>query len=146
MSIPSTMQAMVYGGPGRKSWTSAPAPKISQPTDAVVKIVKTTICGTDLHIAQWTPGYESMKEVMPVTLGHEFAGVVVEVGSEVRHWRPGDRVTMPFVAGCGRCCTTSDPTAAPVGRRRNAAGSGCCRRICARCWTRWSGRPKPADR
>ena len=99
MSIPSTMHAMVYGGPGQKSWTSAPAPKLSQPTDAVVKIVKTTICGTDLHILKGdVPAVQSGR-----ILGHEGVGVIEEVGPAVSNFKKGDRVLISCITSCGKC-------------------------------------------
>lgn len=61
-------------GPGVELLQVAP-PRSLPPGEVLIKVHMAGICGTDLHIAQWTPGYESMKEAMPVTLGHEFAGV-----------------------------------------------------------------------
>ncbi|MCW9047562.1 MAG: zinc-dependent alcohol dehydrogenase family protein [Gammaproteobacteria bacterium] len=93
------MQAIVYGGPGVKSLESVNTPKILQPTDAVVKIVKTTICGTDLHILKG--------DVPAVTtgriLGHEGVGVVEDVGSAVSRFKKGDRVLISCVTSCGKC-------------------------------------------
>lgn len=99
MTMPKQMQAIVYGGPGLKSLKSVPSPAISQPTDALVKIVKTTICGTDLHILKGdvpavTPGR---------ILGHEGVGIVEEVGSAVSRFRKGDRVLVSCVTSCGKC-------------------------------------------
>lgn len=99
MTIPKQMQAIVYGGPGVKSFESVDTPKILQPTDAVVKIVKTTICGTDLHILKGdvpavTPGR---------ILGHEGVGIVAEVGSAVSRFKKGDRVLISCVTSCGKC-------------------------------------------
>lgn len=74
MNPVGTMKAVVYKGPGRKSWDSVPRPKLSRPTDAIVKITRTTICGTDLHILKG--------DVPAVTdgriLGHEGVGIVEE--------------------------------------------------------------------
>ncbi|MCW8935638.1 MAG: zinc-dependent alcohol dehydrogenase family protein [Gammaproteobacteria bacterium] len=93
------MQAIVYGGPGVKSLESVDTPKILQPTDAVVKIVKTTICGTDLHILKG--------DVPAVTagriLGHEGVGIVEDVGSAVSRFKKGDRVLISCVTSCGKC-------------------------------------------
>ena len=99
MTMPKQMQAIVYGGPGIKSLDTVPTPKILQPTDAIVKVVKTTICGTDLHILKG--------DVPAVTkgriLGHEGVGVVEEVGSAVTRFKKGDRVLISCVSACGKC-------------------------------------------
>ncbi|WP_227875015.1 zinc-dependent alcohol dehydrogenase family protein [Oceanisphaera profunda] len=99
MMMPEKMQAVVYGGPGVKSLETVAAPKILQPTDAIVKIVKTTICGTDLHILKG--------DVPAVTkgriLGHEGVGVVAEVGSAVTRFKKGERVLISCVSACGKC-------------------------------------------
>jgi alcohol dehydrogenase len=99
MSIPSTMHAMVYHGPGKKSWESVPAPKIQHPTDAIIRITKTTICGTDLHILKG--------DVPAVTdgriLGHEGVGIVEEVGSAVSNYKKGDQVLISCITSCGKC-------------------------------------------
>jgi alcohol dehydrogenase len=93
------MQALVYHGPGQRAWESVPEPKIEAPTDAVVRIDTTTICGTDLHIlkghvADCKPG---------TTLGHEAVGTIVETGSAVNNFHIGDRVLVSCVTACGRC-------------------------------------------
>jgi alcohol dehydrogenase len=93
------VKAFVYQGPGRKVLEERPMPEIRSPTDAVVKIVKTTICGTDLHIlkgdvATCAPGR---------ILGHEGVGVVDKVGTGVTTFRPGDRVLISCISACGRC-------------------------------------------
>ena len=99
MTMPKQMQAIVYGGPGIKSLDTVPTPKILQPTDAIIKVVKTTICGTDLHILKG--------DVPAVTkgriLGHEGVGVVEEVGSAVTRFKKGDRVLISCVSACGKC-------------------------------------------
>lgn len=82
------MKALVYYGPGKKSWEEKPKPELKETTDAVVKILKTTICGTDLHI---------MKGDMPEVasgriLGHEGVGIIEEVGSSVSNFKKGDHV------------------------------------------------------
>src|SRR2546421_1949860 len=93
------MKALVYHGPGQKDWESKPDPKIERPTDAIVKIDTTTICGTDLHI---------LKGDVPTvtegrTLGHEAVGTVVETGNGVENFRSGDRVLVSCISACGRC-------------------------------------------
>ena len=93
------MKALVYHGPGQKSWESVDDPKPSDPTDIVVRIDTTTICGTDLHILKG--------DVPAVTdgrvLGHEAVGTVVEVGSAVSTLAVDDRVIVPAITSCGRC-------------------------------------------
>jgi alcohol dehydrogenase len=93
------MRALVYKGPGQKAVEDRPLPKITAPTDAVVKIVKTTICGTDLHILKGdvptvTPGR---------ILGHEGVGLIQEVGAAVATFHPGDRVIVSCISSCGKC-------------------------------------------
>ncbi len=95
----SSMKAMVYKGPGRKSWESVPVPKISAPTDAIVKITKTTICGTDLHILKGdVPAVISGR-----ILGHEGVGIIEDVGDAVTNFNKGDRVIISCITSCGKC-------------------------------------------
>ena len=99
MTLTSTMKAMVYKGPGQKAWESRPTPTVSKPTDAVVRILKTTICGTDLHILKGdvpavTPGR---------ILGHEGVGIVEEAGGAVSNFQKGDRVLISCITSCGKC-------------------------------------------
>lgn len=93
------MKALVYQGPGRKAWTDKPKPTIERATDAVVRVLKTTICGTDLHILKG--------DVPEVTegriLGHEGIGVVESVGDGVQQFKVGDRVIISCITACGRC-------------------------------------------
>ena len=93
------MKALVYKGPGEKGWVDVPDPKIEQPTDVVVKMVATTICGTDLHILK---GDVPEVEVGRI-LGHEGIGVITEVGEGVTRLAVGDRVILSCVSSCGRC-------------------------------------------
>jgi alcohol dehydrogenase len=93
------MKALVYHGPGQRSWELAPDPVIEEPTDAVVRIDSSTICGTDLHILKG-----DVPEVTPGTiLGHEAVGTIVEVGSAVTTVKAGDRVLISCITACGRC-------------------------------------------
>jgi alcohol dehydrogenase len=93
------MKALVYVGPGRRSWTAKPDPVIQSPTDAIVRIDSATICGTDLHILKG-----DVPEVKPGTiLGHEAVGTVVETGAAVTSFQIGDRVLISCVSACGRC-------------------------------------------
>jgi len=93
------MKALVYHGPGQKSWDEVPDPVIQHPTDVIVKMEATTICGTDLHILKGdTP------EVVPGrVLGHEGIGVITEVGTGVTQLKAGDRVILSCVSACGSC-------------------------------------------
>jgi alcohol dehydrogenase len=96
---PTVMKALVYQGPGKKALEERPMPAISAPTDAIVKITKTTICGTDLHI---------LKGDVPTCkpgriLGHEGVGVVDSVGAGVTSFHPGDRVLISCISACGKC-------------------------------------------
>jgi alcohol dehydrogenase len=93
------MKALVYHGPGERAWDLVPDPSILEPTDAIVRIDSSTICGTDLHILKG-----DVPEVKPGTvLGHEAVGTVVEVGSAVTTIEPGDRVLVSCITSCGRC-------------------------------------------
>jgi alcohol dehydrogenase len=93
------MKALVYHGPGDKAWEDAPRPALLEPGDAIVRVTRTTICGTDLHILKGdTP------EVTPGRiLGHEGIGVVEEVGAAVNNFKPGDAVLISCITACGRC-------------------------------------------
>jgi alcohol dehydrogenase len=93
------MQALVYHGPGEKEWESKSDPTIEQPTDAIVEIDTTTICGTDLHILKGdVPAVTDGR-----TLGHEAVGTVVETGSGVEDIQRGDKVLVSCISACGRC-------------------------------------------
>ena len=93
------MKALVYHGPGQRVWETAPDPAILEPTDAIVRIDSSTICGTDLHILKG-----DVPAVKPGTiLGHEAVGTVVEVGAAVTTVGPGDRVLVSCITSCGRC-------------------------------------------
>jgi len=93
------MKALVYHGPGSKAWEDVPDATIQEPTDVVVRVDTTTICGTDLHILHG--------DVAAVTggriLGHEAVGTVMAVGDAVRGFAVGDRVLVPAITKCGRC-------------------------------------------
>lgn len=93
------MKAVVYHGPGQKAWEDVPDPAPREPTDAVVKVETTTICGTDLHILKG--------DVPAVTegriLGHEGVGVVTEVGDACTKVKAGDRVIISCISKCMEC-------------------------------------------
>ena len=93
------MKAMVYGGPGRKSWEEVPDPVIRDPGDAIIQVDTVTICGTDLHIlAGDVPAVQPGR-----VLGHEAVGTVVETGSGVSRLKRGDRVLASCISACGVC-------------------------------------------
>jgi alcohol dehydrogenase len=94
-----TMKAFVYQSAGKKALEERPKPDIATPTDAIVKMIKTTICGTDLHI---------LKGDVPTCkpgriLGHEGIGIVDRVGTAVTAFKPGDRVLISCISACGKC-------------------------------------------
>ena len=93
------MKALVYNGPGLKAVEERPKPELRDAGDAIVRITRTTICGTDLHIlkgdvATCAPGR---------ILGHEGVGVVDSVGAGVTAFKPGDRVLISCISSCGKC-------------------------------------------
>ncbi|ABE62735.1 Alcohol dehydrogenase, zinc-binding protein [Nitrobacter hamburgensis X14] len=93
------MKALVYHGPGHKELDDRPKPEIRSAGDAIVKMVKTTICGTDLHILKGdvptcTPGR---------ILGHEGVGIIDSVGAGVTTFKLGDRVLISCISSCGKC-------------------------------------------
>jgi alcohol dehydrogenase len=93
------VKALVFHGPGERSWDTVPDPEIVDATDAIVRIDTATICGTDLHILKG-----DVPEVQPGTiLGHEAVGTVVEKGSAVTTLEKGDRVLVSCITACGRC-------------------------------------------
>ncbi|ALC14906.1 threonine dehydrogenase/Zn-dependent dehydrogenase [Desulfuromonas soudanensis] len=93
------MKALVYHGPGKLALEEKPKPVLKDPTDALVRITRTTICGTDLHIKKG--------DVPTVTagriLGHEGVGIIEEVGASVSNFKVGDRVLISCISSCGRC-------------------------------------------
>lgn len=93
------MKALVYHGPGRCAWEEKPRPTLTTDTDAIVRITRTTICGTDLHILKG-----DVPEVPTgLTLGHEGVGVVAAIGARVTGFRVGDRVVISCITACGKC-------------------------------------------
>jgi len=123
------MKALVYDGPREVVVKDVPDAKIEHPTDALVKITTTNICGSDLHM------YEGRTDLDPgMVLGHENLGIVAEVGSAVVKLSPGDRVCVPFNIGCGFCrnceegltafCLTAHPDPKMAGAAYGFAGMG----------------------
>lgn len=93
------MKALVYHGPGLRAFEEKPDPVLVKETDAIVRITKTTICGTDLHI---------MKGDVPTVtdgriLGHEGVGIIEQVGGSVSNFAIGDRVLISCISSCGKC-------------------------------------------
>ena len=93
------MKALVYHGPDKLALEDKPAPVITTPTDAIVRITKTTICGTDLHI---------MKGDVPTVtdgriLGHEGVGIIEQIGGSVSSFTIGDHVLVSCISSCGKC-------------------------------------------
>jgi len=93
------MKALVYHGPGKRSWEEKPKPVIKDSSDAIVRMTRTTICGSDLHILKG--------DVPTVTdgriLGHEGVGIIEEVGPSVTSFKKGDRVLLSCISACGKC-------------------------------------------
>src|SRR6188768_1406967 len=112
------MKALCWHGKSDVRVDTVPDPKIQDSRDAIVKITSSGICGSDLHLLN---GFMPTMEKGDI-LGHEPMGVVVEVGSEIRNLKSGDRVVVPFTIACGSCffckktlyscCDNSNPNAA----------------------------------
>jgi alcohol dehydrogenase len=93
------MRALVYQGPSEKALEQRPIPEISASTDAIVKVTRTTICGTDLHILKGdVPSCQPGR-----VLGHEGIGVVHQIGPSVTTFKPGERVLISCITSCGKC-------------------------------------------
>lgn len=99
------MKAVIKSDPSPgiryKTDVSLPQPKVGE---VLIRVEAVGICGSDIHIYEWTPGYEFLTKHFPLTLGHEFAGEVVEVvGGGERDFRPGEKVTGETGKVCGKC-------------------------------------------
>ena len=115
------MRAMTYRGPFRVRVEEKPMPKIEHPNDAIVRVTRAAICGSDIHL------YHGLVPDTRVgmTFGHEFIGVVEEIGANVDNLRPGDKVLVPFNISCGTCyfcsrelysnCHNTNPNASACG-------------------------------
>ena len=124
------MRALCWHGKNDVRVDTVPDPKIQEPTDVIIKITSTAICGSDLHLYD---GFMMGMEKGDV-LGHEPMGIVVEVGSSVRKLKKGDRVVVPFVIACGHCffctkqlyscCDTTNPDAEKASKLMGAATAG----------------------
>ncbi|MGO1316754.1 MAG: zinc-binding dehydrogenase [Cellulomonadaceae bacterium] len=93
------MKALTYHGPGLTTWGDVPDPTLWDPTDAIVRIDTTTICGSDLHILLGDVPTVGRGRV----LGHEAVGTIVELGSAVSKFTRGERVVVPAITSCGTC-------------------------------------------
>jgi len=93
------LKALVYHGPGKKAWEEKPKPVIKESTDAIIKILKTTICGTDLHIMKGD--VPSVKDGR--IIGHEGVGIIDEAGNAVTNFKKGDHVLISCITSCGKC-------------------------------------------
>ncbi|MBT1001614.1 zinc-dependent alcohol dehydrogenase family protein [Paenarthrobacter sp. DKR-5] len=114
------MKALVYNGPGQKAWQDVPDPAILKPTDALVRVDTTTICGTDLHILKG-----DVPAVQPGRiLGHEGVGTVTEVGASVTSIKPGDRVIISCIKSCGHCANCKSSLYSHCLGDEGASGTG----------------------
>ena len=123
------MKAVVYKAPNIVSFEEVPDAKIERPTDVLVRITATNICGSDLHMYEGRTDFEVGR-----TFGHENMGEVIEVGNGVDAVQVGDRVVLPFNISCGFCnncergftnyCTTTQPNPAAAGAAYGFAGMG----------------------
>lgn len=93
------MKAVTWQGKRDVRVEDVPDPRIEQPTDAVIRVTSTNICGSDLHLYEVLGAFMEPGDI----LGHEAMGIVEEVGSEITNIKPGDRVVIPFQMSCGHC-------------------------------------------
>jgi alcohol dehydrogenase len=114
------MRALVFHGPNEIAWEEVPDARVVEPTDAVVRVDTTTICGTDLHILRGDVPAVSPGRV----LGHEGVGTVVAVGDGVRNHAAGDRVIISCISGCGVCsyCRGQNPSHCLASEGRSGIG------------------------
>lgn len=112
------MRSVIVTGPGQIAVETVPDPVLTGAGDALVRVRSAAICGSDLHF------YDGDLPFFPVAVGHEVIGEVLEVGADVRRFRPGDRVLVASVAGCGDCvgCAAGDPVTCVQGPK--VFGSG----------------------
>ena len=124
------MKALCWYGKGYVKVENVPDPKIEEPTDAIIRITSTAICGSDLHLYD---GYMPEMHKGDI-LGHENMGEVVEVGKDVRKLKIGDRVVVPFTISCGECffciremyscCDRTNPNAEKAAKLMGHASAG----------------------
>lgn len=123
------MHALVFHKPHDVRYETVPDPVLEDPRDAIVRVTSTAICGSDLHIYNGL-----LPQPRSMVLGHEFMGIVEEVGSAVANLEKGDRVVVPFPIACGRCffcthdlpvaCETSNDNYGPEGGLVREKGAG----------------------
>src|SRR6266699_3318482 len=124
------MKALCWMGKGNVETRRVPDPDLLNPHDAIIRITRTAICGSDLHLYD---GFIPTMEAGDI-LGHEFMGIVEEVGPQVRNLQRGDRVVVPFTIACGNCfyckkklwsaCDNSNPNAHLMEAAYGYSGSG----------------------
>jgi threonine dehydrogenase-like Zn-dependent dehydrogenase len=115
------MRALTYHGKRDVRVEDVPDPVLQEPTDAIIKVTSTAICGSDLHLYEVLGPYLEPGDI----LGHEPMGIVEEVGPDVTHIRPGDRVVVPFNISCGSCWMCSRALYAQCETTQNkATGKG----------------------
>jgi alcohol dehydrogenase len=115
--LEGTMKALVYHEPGKISLDDVPVPKLVKPTDAIARVTLSVICTSDLHIMH---GHVA-QVVPPKILGHEFCAELIEVGAEVKGFKPGDRVHVAPLSFCGTCAMCR---VGRLGRCENGGGFG----------------------
>src|SRR5688572_18125991 len=115
-----SMRAVVLQGKGEVTVEDVPDPELPGPEGAIVKVERTAICGSDLHL------YHGHMGAKGVRLGHEFVGTVEEAGSGVNRLKVGDRVLVSGLIGCGRCpqCRMGDPVICTGGMPGKVFGTG----------------------
>ncbi len=107
------------------------APAVPSADSVIIEVAATGICGSDVHAYEWTPGYEFMSAHLPLTIGHEFSGIVRSVGAAVTERMPGERVVCWPTIACTRCtaCMAGRPQHCPerkvIGLHRNGGFAGC---------------------
>jgi S-(hydroxymethyl)glutathione dehydrogenase / alcohol dehydrogenase len=92
------MKAVVFHKPGNIQVDNLPDPRLEHPEDIILRVTSTAICGSDLHILNGL-----IPQTRPMIMGHEFMGIVEEVGPEVSSLNKGERVVVPFPIACGAC-------------------------------------------
>jgi S-(hydroxymethyl)glutathione dehydrogenase / alcohol dehydrogenase len=115
------MKAAVFHRPKKVSVDDVPDPKLENQSDAIVRITATAICGSDLHIYNGL-----LPQLRPMVLGHEFMGIVEDVGPEVTNIKKGDRVVVPFNIACGSCffCKELNPGQCETSNKKNYGPQG----------------------
>jgi threonine dehydrogenase-like Zn-dependent dehydrogenase len=115
------MKAAVFHRPKKVTVDNVPDPKLENQSDAIVRVTATAICGSDLHIYNGL-----LPQLRPFVLGHEFMGIVEEVGPQVTNLKRGDRVVVPFSVACGKCffCKELNPGQCENSNKKNYGPEG----------------------